>query len=269
VVETIVCFRGLALRVNVHNTPKIPIWMPLNSQTKNNNPKIVYWNQIEMNQHPIYKRRVFTLPLGRCYETKSSHSNKQPSYRRWWVIYIYIYKSSYVLWLNSLAVRPIVSGASATKLNCEPEIECQLAVARVHFLSVRSSFVFVPTWMLIKIKKDFTSQQHLRATLHTRDWEPGTVTLQALSLGEMAEPVQVCYFTLRLRDQRSMWMQDGCGVYVGSYVASNGPCFMVTWTVFKTRLLEVGQHKSGRPWQSECLQTVGLFSFIMCEDLHE
>ena len=45
--------------------------------------------------------------------------------------------------------------------------------------------------------------------LHTWDWEPVTITLQALSLVEKVEPVQV-RFTLRLRDQHSMWMQDGC-----------------------------------------------------------
>ena len=66
-----------------------------------------------------------------------------------------------------------------------------------------------------------------------------TITLQALSLVEKAELVQV-RFTLRLRDQRSMWMQGGCKVYVDSYMASNGSCFMVTWAIFKNHLLEVG-----------------------------
>ena len=47
--------------------------------------------------------------------------------------------------------------------------------------------------------------------LHTRVWEPVTITLQALSLVEKAELGQVP-FTLRLRDQQSMWMQDGCKV---------------------------------------------------------
>ena len=37
-----------------------------------------------------------------------------------------------------------------------------------------------------------------------------------------------------------MWMQDGCKVYVDSYMVSNGPCFMFTWTIFKSHLLEVG-----------------------------
>ena len=43
-----------------------------------------------------------------------------------------------------------------------------------------------------------------------------TITLQALSLLEKAEPVQV-RFTLRLRDQRSMCMQDGCKGYADSF----------------------------------------------------
>ena len=35
-------------------------------------------------------------------------------------------------------------------------------------------------------------------------------------------------------------MQDGYKVYMGSYMASNGSCFTVTWTIFKNHLLEVG-----------------------------
>ena len=68
--------------------------------------------------------------------------------------------------------------------------------------------------------------------LHTRDWEHVTITLQQLSLVEKAELVQV-RFTLRLRDQRSMWMQDRCKVHIDSCMASNDSCFMVTWTMFK------------------------------------
>jgi hypothetical protein len=45
--------------------------------------------------------------------------------------------------------------------------------------------------------------------LHTHDWEHVTITLQALSLVEKAEPIHV-RFILRSRDQRSMGMQDEC-----------------------------------------------------------
>jgi hypothetical protein len=34
-------------------------------------------------------------------------------------------------------------------------------------------------------------------------------------------------------------MQDGCKVYMDSYVASNGSCFIVIWTTFKCHLLMV------------------------------
>jgi hypothetical protein len=81
--------------------------------------------------------------------------------------------------------------------------------------------------------------------LHTRDWEPVTITLQALSLVEKEEPLQV-RFTLHLRDQQSTWMQDGCKVYMDSYMAPNGPCFMVTWTIFKNPPL--GGRSNTKPW---------------------
>ena len=72
--------------------------------------------------------------------------------------------------------------------------------------------------------------------LHTQDSKPVTIALQALSLVGKAEVVQDC-FKLRLRDQWSMWLQDGCKVYMDSYMASNRSCFMVTWTNFENHLL--------------------------------
>ena len=104
--------------------------------------------------------------------------------------------------------------------------------------------------------------------LHTRDWEPVTVTLEALSLGGKAGLVQVC-FTLRLRDQRSMWMQDECKVYVDSYMASNGPCFMITWTIYKNRFLGVGLTQDWETMALRTFTTIDLFYFIMCEEPHE
>ena len=104
--------------------------------------------------------------------------------------------------------------------------------------------------------------------LHTRDWEPVTSTLQALSLVEKMEPVQV-RFTLCLRDQRSMWMQDGCKVYMDSYMASNESCFMVTWTIFNNHLLEVSLTQNQETMALWMLTTIDLFYFIMHEDLHE
>ena len=104
--------------------------------------------------------------------------------------------------------------------------------------------------------------------LHTRDWEPVPSTFEALSLVEKAERVQV-HFKLCLRDQRSMWMQDGCEVYMDSYMASNGSCFMVTWIIFKNHLLEVGLTQNQETMALRTLTTIDLFYFVMCKHLHE
>ena len=60
-----------------------------------------------------------------------------------------------------------------------------------------------------------------------------TSTLQALSLVEKVEPVQV-HFTLTREgpmEYISECKMDG-KVYMDSYIALNGSCFMVTWTIF-------------------------------------
>ena len=111
--------------------------------------------------------------------------------------------------------------------------------------------------------------------LHENKWNKGHFTHEPeshwpshlkLSLVEKAELVQV-HFTLRSREQQSMWMQDGCWVYMDSYIASNNSCFMVTWTMFNNHLLEVGltQHKLEDHVNPDPFD---LFYFIMCEDLH-
>ena len=58
-------------------------------------------------------------------------------------------------------------------------------------------------------KLQIVSNTKYSGPLYTRDWEPVTIALQALSLVEKAEPVHI-RFTLRSRDQRGMWMQDAC-----------------------------------------------------------
>ena len=78
----------------------------------------------------------------------------------------------------------------------------------------------------------------LRANSHMRLRACGHCTSSTL-IGGKGELVHI-RFTLCLRYHRSMWMHDGCKVYMDSYMASNGSCFMVTWTTFKDHLLEVG-----------------------------
>ena len=64
-------------------------------------------------------------------------------------------------------------------------------------------------------------------------------------------------------------MQDGCKVYMESYVASNGSCFMVAWIIFKNHSLEVGLTQDRETMALRMLITADLFYFIMCEDPHE
>jgi hypothetical protein len=73
------------------------------------------------------------------------------------------------------------------------------------FLSVLSRFALgIEQFKYTKIEVHIDNEGHL-----TRDWEPMTITLRALSLVEKAEPVQV-RFTLPLRDQpeyvNARWM---------------------------------------------------------------
>ena len=90
--------------------------------------------------------------------------------------------------------------------------------------------------------------------------EPMTITLQALSLVEKAEPVQV-RFTLFLRDHRSMWKQDdGCKVYMDFYVASMDD---VSWSLglfFRNRLLEAGLTQN---WETMALRMFTTVDFIL------
>ena len=44
---------------------------------------------------------------------------------------------------------------------------------------------------------------------------------------------------------------------------------MVTWTIFKTHLLEEGLSQNWETMALRTLTSVDLFYFIMCEDLHE
>ena len=68
-------------------------------------------------------------------------------------------------------------------------------------------------------------------------------------------------FTLRFKHQRSNWMQDGCQVYMDSYMASSGPCFMVTWTIFKNYLLEIGLKQNRETMAIQNPTTVDLFFY--------
>jgi hypothetical protein len=64
-------------------------------------------------------------------------------------------------------------------------------------------------------------------------------------------------------------MQDGCKVYMESYMALIGLCFMITWIIFKNHLLQVGLTQNRETMALQMLTTVDSFYRIMCEDPHE
>ena len=90
--------------------------------------------------------------------------------------------------------------------------------------------------------------------------EVALIALQALSLVENVEPVQVCC-TLRLRDHRNKGMQDGCKVYV----AYMDMCFMITWTIFTPSL---GSRPSTKPRDHGTSKSHNCWFniFIVCEN---
>ena len=96
-----------------------------------------------------------------------------------------------------------------------------------------------------------------------------TITLQALSLVEKAETVQV-RFTLYARGTKGVReCKMDVKVYTDSYMELNRSCFMVIWIIFKNHLLKVGQTQNQETMTLRTLTAVGWFYSIMCEDLHE
>jgi hypothetical protein len=64
------------------------------------------------------------------------------------------------------------------------------------------------------------------------------------------------------RSQHSKWMQDGCKVYMDSYMTLNGSCFMVISIISKYHLLEVGLTRDHETMALQTLITVDLVYFF-------
>jgi hypothetical protein len=62
-------------------------------------------------------------------------------------------------------------------------------------------------------------------------------------------------------------MQDGCKVYMDSYVASSGSCWSLG--VFQRPSLGGSLTQNQETMALQMFATVGLFYFIMCKDPHE
>ena len=58
-------------------------------------------------------------------------------------------------------------------------------------------------------------------------------------------------------------------VYMDSYMASNGSCFMVNWIILKNHLLKVRLTQNQETMALWTLTTIDLFYFIMSKDPHE
>jgi hypothetical protein len=64
-------------------------------------------------------------------------------------------------------------------------------------------------------------------------------------------------------------MHEGCKVYMNSYMSIEWVCFMVTHTIFKNHLWEVGLTQNQEIMALRMLTTIDLFCFVMREGSHE
>ena len=64
-------------------------------------------------------------------------------------------------------------------------------------------------------------------------------------------------------------MQDGCKVYMASYMASNGSCFIITRIIFMNHFSEVGLTQHQETMALQTLTTDDLFYCIVCENPHD
>ena len=59
-------------------------------------------------------------------------------------------------------------------------------------------------------------------------------------------------------------MQDGYKTYMDSYMTWNGSCFMVTWTILKNHLLEVGLTQNRETTALRTLIKPLVYSILPC-----
>ena len=62
---------------------------------------------------------------------------------------------------------------------------------------------------------------------------------------------------------------DGCKVYMNFCMTLKWSCLIVTWILFKNRLLEVGITQNKETMALRMFTTVDLVYFIMCKDMHK
>ena len=116
----------------------------------------------------------------------------------------------------------------------------------------------------IRCRSDTCNQDKARP-LHTGDWQPVTITLQALSLVEKAGPIQVRI----LRDQRSMYVDARRMWSLHGWIPT-WQMDHVSWSLGLKPSLGGRPNTKLRDYGTPTLlTTVVLFYFLMCEDPHE
>ena len=208
-----------------------------------------------------------TPPLGGRSNIKPLGDRGTPNaHKQWWIVFCHVWGPAWIeIRWNSMSLR---AQSHMTSHYTWGSVTTLLDFGGVLGWHV-DTFFWALTILRSQLLARVWSGPKIRATSHThKELRTVTIALQALSLVEKGELVQV-HFTRRLRDQQSMWMQDGCKVYVGSYMASKGSCFMVTWSIFKNCLLEGGLTQNWETMALQMLTTVDLLCFNMREDPHE
>ena len=99
---------------------------------------------------------------------------------------------------------------------------------------------------------------HLRDTSHTRLRARDQYTSSTLIGGKDGAGPSSLLHTM-LEGPTEYVNARGCQVYMDSYMASNGSCFMVTWTNLKNHLLEVGL-----TWDRETMAQPLIYSTLSC-----
>ena len=128
---------------------------------------------------------------------------------------------------------------------------------------------------LLSLRKQWVQVQEFRkfidcfrATSHTRPRARDQYTSSTLIGGKGGASPSSLHTTLEGPTEYVKCKVD-VKVYMDSYMTSNGSCYMVTWTIFKNHLLELGLTRNWETISLWTFTTIDLFYFIMCEDPHD
>ena len=112
-------------------------------------------------------------------------------------------------------------------------------------------------WLVVFLKSWTSTGAYVRATSHTSLRAHGHYTSSTLIGGKGGAGLSLVHTTHE--GHQSMWMQDGCKVYM----ASNRSGSIVTGTIFKNLLLEVGLTQNQEITHSKRLQLL-FYSNLSC-----